>query len=230
MAGPPVCRESNVASCRECAFRLALRQRPPATGGGEMVDYLIHYFKKGCRPFRSLTTLPEPEALALMRSLYIKDSVFWERFEDPEGYLMLRRAVEERLYGLFAAKGGRPVERKPVYFMLGRPPWASEMVDAVTIATTEEIVVPLSLFDEHDISFTYPDSMVSAIVERDKNPLYYEPEVHGRLFTLPEIRTIVAERGMPGEKWQTQMPRHLAHYIEAQVWNRGPLDRYLAMR
>ncbi len=40
---------------------------------------------------------------------------------------------------------------------------------------------------------------------------------------------IIAEKGLPGEGWQTKMPVRLAHYIEAQVWNRAVLLDYLAL-
>jgi hypothetical protein len=52
-----------------------------------------------------------------------------------------------------------------------------------------------------------------------KNPEYYEPEYHGKVFTLDEIQAILERKGMPGEGWKTKMPAHLAHYIEAQVWD-----------
>jgi hypothetical protein len=52
------------------------------------------------------------------------------------------------------------------------------------------------------------------------------PEFHGKVFTLSEIQTIVERKGMPEEGWETNMPRELAHYIEAQVWNREVLIQY----
>ena len=195
-----------------------------------MVDFLIHYYKRGEKPCRSLSALPDDEATAMMRALYVEGSVFWERFEDPEGYLSLRRAVERRLYDAFLEKGGRPRRPYPIYFMLGRPRWVVEAGDPATIASTEELVVPLSLFDESEVSFTYPDSMVSALIVMDKNPDYYEPDYHGHLFTRTEIEEIVDRRGLPGEGWQTKMPRQFAHYIEAQVWNEEPIERYLLAR
>ena len=87
--------------------------------------------------------------------------------------------------------------------------------------------MPVSIFDEGDISFTYPDSMVTLLMENLQNPEFYQPDYHGKLFTLPEIRRIVAEKGLPDEGWETSVPDHLAHYIEAQVWNRGPLLEYM---
>jgi hypothetical protein len=53
------------------------------------------------------------------------------------------------------------------------------------------------------------------------------------LFTLPEILTIIQACGLPDEGWETNVPSSLAHYIEAQVWNRSKLIEFknsLALR
>jgi hypothetical protein len=191
------------------------------------VDYLVHFFKKGGKPFRSLSTLPDCDAASIMRDLYVEGSVFWERFKDPLGYISTRRRVEQSLFDGFVAKGGRPKERYPIYMVLGRPKWTAQVADPVTVATTAEVQVPLGILRECDVSFTYPDSMVSAMMAAEKNPQYYEPEYHGKVFTLKEIEQLIDVKGLPGEGWETRMPAHLAHYIEAQVWNREALEEYL---
>jgi hypothetical protein len=191
-----------------------------------MVDYLLHFYEKGKEPFRSLSALPDTEAIRLMRCLYREGSVFWERFQDPEQYWQMRRRIEQWLRQEFIAKGGCPRDPYPVYLMVGRSKWLDAAVDAVTIATAVEIQVPLALFEPCDISFTYPDSMVSDLMASKKDPAYYLPEYHGRVFTLAEIRAIVDTYGLPGDKWGTSLPSHLANYIEAQVWNHRPLQEY----
>lgn len=195
-----------------------------------MVDFILHVYKAGSPPFESLSELPEEQALTIMRSLYRKESILWERFEDPVAYLSKRKQVEFDLKSEFQRKGGLPKQDFPIYFMLGRPPWATEVVDTVTLSTTEEIEVPLSVFDKTDISFTYPDSMVSAMIAEQRNAEYYEPEYHGKLFTFDEIVRIVDIKGLPGDRWQTKMPRNLAHYIEVQVWNTDVLRKFLRTR
>lgn len=99
-------------------------------------------------------------------------------------------------------------------------------LDAVTLATTTEIEVPLSLFQECDVSFTYPDSMVSFLLAREKDPKYYLPDFHGRVFTLSEIQCVIEVSGLPGETWGNNLPGSTPNYIEAQVWNRAPLLEY----
>ena len=86
-----------------------------------MIDHIYHYFRKGTRPFQSLSTLPEDQALAKMRSLYVPGSMLWQRFADPNWYISLRRDIEYQLYSQFTAKGGCPQQQYPIYFTVGRP-------------------------------------------------------------------------------------------------------------
>ena len=156
-----------------------------------MLDRLIHLYKRDTEPFRTLSALPEQHAISIMQSLYMVGSIFWERFEDPVAYLRLRKQIEQSIRGAFIAKGGRPQEPHPIYMAFGRTRWMQNSLDAVTLATTTEIEVPLSLFQECDVSFTYPDSMVSYFLAMEKDAEYYMPDFYGKVFTLPEIRSIV---------------------------------------
>jgi hypothetical protein len=191
-----------------------------------MVDFLLHFYRRGRAPFQSLSSISEDRALAIMRELYVEGSVFWERFKDPQGYLSFRKQVEKRLRNEFVLKGGKPKQDYPIYLVLGRPRWTEIAADADTVSTTAEIEIPLSILSPEDVSFTYPDSMVSALMAAEKNPEYYEPAYHGKVFTLREMAEIIEKKGLPGENWQTRMPRHLAHYIEAQVWNQKILAEH----
>jgi hypothetical protein len=164
--------------------------------------------------------------MQIMADLYVEGSVVWERFKDPDQYLQARRQTEQWLRQEFRAKGGEPQEAYPVYMVLGRSKWVQRMADATTLATTAEIQVPLSIFKEGDVSFTYPDSMISLWFGRDKPIEYYQPDYHGKVFTLSEILSIVAANGLPEEGWATNVPSSLAHYIEAQVWNHKLLLEY----
>jgi len=138
----------------------------------------------------------------------------------------MRRQIEQWLRQEFIAKGGAPQESYPIYMILGRSKWLLTAADAATRATTAKIQIPLSLFQEGDVSFTYPDSMVSFLLANQKESAYYLPDYHGRIFTLSEIRSIIYSNGLPGEKWGTNLPSFLANYIEAQVWNQDPLREY----
>jgi len=188
-----------------------------------MIDHLIHFYRRGQPPFRSLSVLPDDDATDMMRGMYEQGSVFWERFKDPGQYLHARRAVEDWLRRGFIAKGGRPEEQCPIYMVLGMTPWLVAAGDDKTLETTADIRVPLALFRDCDVSFTYPDSMASFMLAQQPGAPYYLPDYHGRVFTLDEMREIVETNGLPGEGWVTELPGHFPNYIEAQVWNRKPL-------
>ncbi len=191
-----------------------------------VIDYLIHIYRKGSEPFRSLSALSDSDAMKIMQDFYVEGAIFWERFKDPGQYLHTRRQIEQWLRQEFIAKGGAPQESYPIYMILGRSKWLLTAADAATRATTAKIQIPLSLFQEGDVSFTYPDSMVSFLLANQKESAYYLPDYHGRIFTLSEIRSIIYSNGLPGEKWGTNLPSFLANYIEAQVWNQDPLREY----
>jgi hypothetical protein len=191
-----------------------------------MIDYLIHFYKIGTEPFQSLSALSDRDATQIMQDFYVEGSVFWSRFKDPREYMQRRRQIEQWLHQEFIAKGGTPQESYPIYMILGRSKWLLTAADPATLATTAEIQVPLSLFRECDISFTYPDSMVSVPMAVQKESEYYLPDYHGKLFTLSEIRSIVESNGLPGEKWGTNLPDSMPNFIEAQVWNQEPLQEY----
>jgi hypothetical protein len=152
------------------------------------------------------------------------DTPYGERFKDPLGYLHNRQRTEQWVRAEFIAKGGQPQERYPIYTVLGFSPWIMRI--APDKARHGEIRIPLSIFQEGDVSFTYPDSMISLWFGNDKPTEYYQPDYHGKVFTRSEILAIVAARGMPEDGWEPRLPDHLAPYIEAQVWNREPLLVY----
>jgi hypothetical protein len=191
-----------------------------------MVDYLTHYYRIGTEPFQSLSALSEMAAMQMMEDLYIKGSIIWERFKDPYQYLQERRQTEQWLRKDFIAKGGDPLEAYPIYMVLGRSQWIHKVADPVALATTAEIQIPLSILRESDVSFTYPDSMISRWFGQDKPIEYYQPDYHGKVFTLSEILSILVAKGLPEEGWETNLPDDLAPYIEAQVWNHKPLLEY----
>jgi len=195
-----------------------------------MIDFLLHLYKRGTEPFRTLSSLPEADAIQIMQDLYMEGAIFWERFQEPAQYLRLRKQIEESLRQAFIGKGGKPREAFPIYMVLGRTKWMQYEIDEATLATTAEIQIPLSLFQECDVSFTYPDSMVSFLLAQEKESKYYLPEYHGKVFTLSEIRCIIESSGLPGEKWGANLPSSMPNYIETQVWNHEPLLEYECQR
>lgn len=187
-----------------------------------MIDFLTHYYRPDAEPFRSLSALSDEEAIKIMQ-LLCDDTPFGARFKDPVQYMDNRRQTEQWVREMFKAKGGVPTATYPMPMVLGTSKW---MAKQSPDSTSGEIRIPLSAFSETDVSFTYPDSMLSRWFGSEKPIEFYMPEFHGKVFTLLEILAIVAENGLPEDGWETNLPGDLAPYIEAQVWNHAPLATY----
>jgi hypothetical protein len=188
-----------------------------------MVDFLTHYYSRDTEPFRSLSALSENEALKIMKTL-ADDTLFGMRFKDPDQYMHDRKQTEKWVREVFIAKGGQPRAEFPILMVLGSSRW---MVKAAPDPEVHgEIQIPLSVFGEFDVCFTYPNSMISCWFAREKPEAYYLPDYHGKVFTLQEVTAIVDAKGLPEESWETNLPDDLAPYIEAQVWNHEPLAEF----
>ena len=188
-----------------------------------MIDYLTHYYSIDKGPFQSLSALPDEEAVKIMEKL-CDDTPYGERFKNPIQYLKDRKDTEQWVREAFRAKGGRPKDKFPIPMALGSSKWLVEA--APSREKHGEIRIPLSVFAEYDVSFTYPDSMISHWFGLEKPVEYYQPELHGKVFTRSEILALVEKKGMPEEDWEPKLPKSLAPYIEAQVWNRELLLEY----
>ena len=86
-----------------------------------MPDILTHYYKKGKKPFLTLSALAEEDAEKIMKNLY-QDDAMWGRFKNPLRYLRERKQTEKWVRESFIAKGGKPVKEYPIYMVLGRCP------------------------------------------------------------------------------------------------------------
>ncbi|MEE4193945.1 MAG: hypothetical protein V2J07_01980 [Anaerolineae bacterium] len=188
-----------------------------------MIDHVTYYYRTDTPPFQSLSGLPKEEAIAIMRTL-ADDSNYGARFKDPEGYMSSRKAAEGWVRQAFIAKGGKPHAEYPIAMVLGESPWLVRSTPDIN--RHGELRIPLSIFNETDISFTYPDSMISYWFGQEQPAGLYHPELHGHVFLRSEILAIIAERGMPEGSWNTHLPDNLAPYIEAQVWNHELLEPF----
>jgi hypothetical protein len=148
-----------------------------------VIDYLTHYYKLGTQPFQSLSALTDEEAEGIMQGLS-DDTPYGARFKDPLGYMRDRRQTEQWVRDQFIAKGGQPRASYPIPMVLGSSPWI--MKNAPDPAAHGEIRIPLSVFTEQDVSFTYPDSMISLWFGRDKPPEYYSLRFTERSLRFPK--------------------------------------------
>jgi hypothetical protein len=179
---------------------------------GTAVDFLTYYYMAGTPPFRSLSALPDEQAIEIMRSLY-EETVLWSRFRDPAGYLQGRRETERWVREEFLIKGGDPRETCPVHMVLGASPWLVK--HGPQDGSGAEIRIPISAFTERD-STSLTGQHDSIWFSRDK-PGNLPARAARQGVHNVEIRPL--SQGME-EGWKTF--EDLAPTL-ARVWNLEPL-------
>jgi hypothetical protein len=175
-------------------------------------DFLSHYYEAADGPFRNLSDLPEEQAEAVLQTIRRAGNRFASR--RPEDYLTVRRELEERVRNIFLRKGGKPKRLRPHYFVLGECTWLrSWYVNGC------ELRIPLVSFNPEVVSFTYGDTF-PAMRFMDGKPY------RGQVYTLAELPWLAANYGQP-QGWNPEGKLGPERYIEAQVWDEGPLREYL---
>jgi hypothetical protein len=175
---------------------------------------LIHYHHRNDAPFQNLSSLTEEEALNVITNLRDRTGAVYRRFKNPKQYLKQRREAESWVRQEFIKKGGQPVSVYPHYFAIERARWIEAGYNEENLA----VQFPVSAFQPEQVSFTYPDSMISYWLINQADQVFYRPEYHGQVFTLSEINKVVDAFGIPAEEWRTEETRKYDLFIEAQVW------------
>jgi hypothetical protein len=175
---------------------------------------LTHYHHKNDDPFQNLSSLADEEALSVISNLRDREGLVYRRFRNPEQYLKQRREAENWVRQEFIKKGGQPASVYPHYFVIERARWIEAGYNGESLA----LQFPVSAFQLEQISFTYPDSMISYWLKSQTDQVFYRSEYHGQVFVLSEIRKVIDAFGVPREEWQTEETRKYDLFIEAQVW------------
>ncbi|GMK37723.1 hypothetical protein PCCS19_07770 [Paenibacillus sp. CCS19] len=184
-----------------------------------MFEHITHYYDGV--PLRSLSALSKADALKMMESR-CDDTPFFERFKQPLQYWEDRMETERWLRETFAAKGGKPKTSYPIYAVLGKAEWIENYVASERFEF-DLLRLPVSIFEEEDISFTFPDSMVSYFIAKNR-PEYYVPHLHGHVFTLSEVQTLITPDLV--NRIASMHPEGTIPYVEAQIWNHEAAMRY----
>jgi hypothetical protein len=175
---------------------------------------LTHYYHKNDTPFLNLSSLTEEEALSVISTLRDRAGLVYRRFRNPKQYLKQRREAESWVRKEFIKKGGQPVSVYPHYFVIERARW----IEAGYNEESLTLQFPVSAFQPEQISFTYPDSMISYWLKSQTDQVFYRAEYHGQVFVLSEISKVIDAFGVPAEEWRTEETRKYDLFIEAQVW------------
>src|SRR2546428_5780031 len=131
------------------------------------LDFLTYYYKTGTEPFRTLSTLSDDEMLTVMQTRFPEDKRF---HKNPRRCIAERRATEQWLREAFLRRGGQPTLTYPRYMVLGTSDYL-EAYDGFA-GSFCAIHIPLAAFDASEVSFTYPDSVISKWLAESKHPLY----------------------------------------------------------
>lgn len=170
----------------------------------QIPDFLTHYYERSTGPFRSLSELPAGQAETELERIRERGDVFASR-RAPD-YMRVRFELEERIRGLFQAKGGHPRLPRPRYFVLGSCDWCRSWYREAA-----EVRLPLARVDAAVVSFTYGDSFPAMRYPDGK-------ATRGQVYTLAELPALVAEFGLP-QDWNPEGRLAPERYIEAQVWD-----------
>ena len=190
-----------------------------------MIDFLSHYYRKDKRPFQSMSYLPDDEAECVGMALLEENPKAFRRFRKFPTYWPRRRRTDQWVRSQFEKKGGAPDESYPQYMVLGTSSYIAALGEDGGYA---DLRISLSEFDPKEISFTYSDCMVSLYLsEHDRDKPYFNPEIHGKVFTLPEILEVVKVYGIPDGEWETNPKKSFDFFVEAQVWSFRPLKKYM---
>jgi len=177
------------------------------------MDYtLYHYYDASTGPFRNLSDLEPDEAERVLEQIRQQKKGFASK--RSHDYLRVRRSLEARAREMFVSKGGLPVRQHPHYMTLGECPWLLNWFDE-----GQELSISLNEFEPQAVSFTYGD-LFPAMRYQDGKPY------RGQLYTIHEIVDVIQEFGLP-QQWNAAGEKGPERYIEAQVWDEGPLLRRL---
>ncbi|MEW7280025.1 hypothetical protein ABW636_15635 [Aquimarina sp. 2201CG1-2-11] len=179
--------------------------------------FLFHYYELDNGPFRNITEYGYEKA----ESIQGKISEGWNS-RRPNNYIDLRISLEKRIRKQFILKGGKPNRNDPLYFTLGACEWAKSWY-----VNPGVIKIPLTDFKTDQISFTYPDSMVSYQFYDEPKLEMYRKNCNGQVFLLSELSNLINEYGLPSEeKSRTEERLKYDKYIEAQVWDDEIVKEY----
>jgi len=182
--------------------------------------FLYHYYELAKGPFRNISNVEYDKAQKIISEV----SVGFNKNRDPK-YLDLRLELEVKLKNAFIAKGGRPTRNDPFYFTLGECKWLETWFGETGI-----VKMPLSIFEKQSeiVSITHPDSMISYQMAEFEILKDKRKPCNGKVFTIDELEELVSNYGVPtAEQWKNEPAYIYDRYIEVQIWDFEPIQKYL---
>lgn len=181
--------------------------------------YLTHYYLPDRKPFLNLSALAEDELTKVLEELRAKTLRGENKRMFADWYVTERKISEQHLKKEFLKKGGVVEKNYPHYFVFGE-----SLIQKDLAKGTKEIRIELEKLPLEKVSFTFPDSMATMVLEDDE---LYKMPYHGKVFTYSEILQVIKEYGFPKDEIAKTSKFHFPLYIEAQLWSDSPIINFL---
>ena len=174
-----------------------------------------HYYEKETGPFMSLSDLSDIEAQKIISSLVEEDKTLAAKTHGGQ-YMYYRRLIESHAYSIFVEKGGKPVKKAPHYMVWGECHRLKSWYKC-----GDCIEIPMDEFDLSNVSFTYGDTFITFDPSHGKTEEY-----RMNIYTYDEILKVIYKYGWPQESWSPDSPWWQPTYVEVQIWDDTPIDKY----
>jgi len=181
----------------------------------ENPTYVTHYYESEYGPFRNICDLPESEWGALIEKEKHSNTEF-NRFFIGLEFFRNRCEADNILIQLYEEKFEQKPSMRPSYATLGSFDRTNGMYRAPS-----SIEFPLSLFEEHEITFIYEDHghLGWMIGSQDAPDWFEEREYHTLLFSKSELEDAFQRYGLGGRiKSARENSRWVSSYVEAHIW------------
>lgn len=182
----------------------------------QLPRFLTRYYPKGENPFVSLNDYPYEKANEIKKEHCRRNNI--GDFYAEDDYLLQRREIENWIYRRLIEKGGNPKNNVPIYMTLGESPSGEYDIRADIQINSDEIRIPIDEIDLSAVTFTFPDSMYKFVLNNDDVIVGGERTNTPDVYLYNELESVI-------NKYITD-----EHYIEAQVWNREMLYKFLQQR
>lgn len=194
----------------------------------EVPTFITHYFESDRGPFFNICDLPDDELRRLVADEMDSETAF-NRFALGSDFIKWRLAADDLLIRAYHDKFGFLPSGRPYFAVLG------EFDKTLTMFRQgDRIVLNLSDFEDHEVTFMYPDhSHLTSLYGAEVPHLFYQlrdtPEnqgFRGQLFTFSELSSRFVDSGI-AESIISHLDRDgwAGCYVEAQIWCRDHRTR-----
>ncbi|MEM7792485.1 MAG: hypothetical protein AAF546_13865 [Verrucomicrobiota bacterium] len=185
--------------------------------------HITHYFEREYGPFLNICDLDE-ESIAELFEAERKAKTAFNRFSLGSDFMKWRRNADDLLIRAYEEKFGFSPEVRPYFAVLGSFDRTLTM-----FREGRKTMLEVSDFEEHELTFMYPDHSHLTTVYRVEGPhLFYQPPqnwredpIWGRVFTYQELVSEYQDHDI-----ENRIQRHKENsgwagcYVEAHIWCR----------